>query len=68
MEKVFYGGGVCNLLFSTFLVFWWNLGNDVYATAIKKIVHGISPENKNNHRHVVGGEKEFYRLKISEPA
>ena len=53
-KKVFYSGGVCNLLFSTFLVFWWNLGNNVYATAIKKIVHGISPENKN-HSQTRGG-------------
>ena len=31
----------------------------MYATAIKKIVHGISPENNIIHRHVVGGEKKF---------
>ena len=40
----------------------------MYATAIKKIVHGISPENKNHSQTRGGGEEEFYRLKISEPA
>ena len=30
----------------------------MFATAIKKNVHGISPENKIIHRHVVGGEKK----------
>ena len=58
IKKVFYIGGVWNLLFSTFLVFWWNVGNDVYATAIKKIVHGISPENKNHSQTRCGWRKK----------
>ena len=58
IKKVFYSGGVWNLLFSTFLVFWWNVGNDVYATAIKKIVHGISPENKNHSQTRCGWRKK----------
>ena len=42
-----------------FLVFWWNLGNDVYVTAIKKkIVHGISPKNKNHSQTRCGWRKK----------
>ena len=58
IKKVFYIGGVWNLLFSTFLVFWWNVGNDVFATAIKKIVHGISPENTNHSQTRCGWRKK----------
>ena len=65
-KKVFYSGGVCNLLFSTFLVLWWNLGNDVYATAIlKKMFMGFHLKIKIIHRHIWVGKRKFCRLKIS---
>ena len=35
---------------------------------LKKLFMGFHLKIKIIHRHVVGGEKKFYRLKISEPA